>query len=255
MNVSKIAATEKAFRTTGQDNNGKQFKLTPTTVTVPGTSEKFEVILCRRDNNDKSFYYEEAVPKERILLHFTMGYLKGDIARLTTPGEHVSVAFVLARSGDIYGLFDSKWWSYHLGPSAVGGNKAMSSSSVAIEISNIGPLKASGTDLVTTYSASDVYCALTESAYYTKLAKSYRGYSYYASFTDAQYTSLTKLLRLLTKKYNIPRTFLGAENRYATLEHPENVKGILSHVNFRPDKADIGPAFDWNRLIAGVTAP
>ena len=30
--------------------------------------------------------------------------------------------------------------------------------------------------------------------------------------------------------------------------------GIVSHANCRADKADIGPAFDWNKVIQAVNA-
>jgi N-acetyl-anhydromuramyl-L-alanine amidase AmpD len=28
----------------------------------------------------------------------------------------------------------------------------------------------------------------------------------------------------------------------------ENYRGVASHQNFHPEKTDIGPAFDWERL-------
>jgi hypothetical protein len=30
--------------------------------------------------------------------------------------------------------------------------------------------------------------------------------------------------------------------------------GIVTHVNCRKDKVDIGPAFDWNKVIQAVNA-
>jgi N-acetylmuramoyl-L-alanine amidase len=34
----------------------------------------------------------------------------------------------------------------------------------------------------------------------------------------------------------------------------KSFSGIVTHVNCRSDKVDIGPAFDWNKLIAGVNS-
>ena len=258
MKASSIYQHEKSFRDNGIDSFGKKFILTPETVTIPGESTKLTLLDCRRDNNDNSFYYQEVVPKKRIVLHFTAGYLKGDIATLTTPYYHVSVPFIVARSGDIYNPWASKYWSYHLGNTAIGGNTEMSSSSIAIEISNIGFLIKDGKNFHTIYSNDDVYCEQGETGYYTEVA-AYRGQKYYATFTNAQYRSLILLLRYLTARYNIPRVFLSPDKifePFASAEEAANFSGICSHVNFRPTgKWDIGPAFNWKKLMFGVWKP
>ena len=252
MKASGIINHENSFRQTGIDNNGKQFNLTQETVQIKGTNETITVIDCAMANGDKSYFYQEETSKKKIILHFTMGYLKGDIATLTT--SHVSVPFVIGRSGLIYNLFASKYWSYHLGPGASGGNRAMSRECIGIEISNIGPLKLLGNNLATTYRDSDIYCSLDETQYFSYLAEAYREHNYYASFTDAQYESVILLIRFLCSKYNIPKSFLNQPERFETMADSEfaNFSGILSHVNCRKDKTDIGPAFDWQRIIDGV---
>jgi N-acetyl-anhydromuramyl-L-alanine amidase AmpD len=169
----------------------------------------------------------------------------------------VSVPFVIARSGHIYNLWASKYWSYHLGPGAIGGNSAMSQRSIGIEISNIGFLrKKAGGLLHTVYSSDDVYCTEQETGFYQKLPTAYRGEQYYATFTNAQYNALISLLRFLTARYNIPRTFLPVATRFnpfANAAEAEGFKGICSHVNFRPSgKWDIGPAFNWGRVEKGL---
>ena len=249
MKATSINALESSFRATGKDAFGKKFNLSEVQVNVPGFIEKLKLIDCIRENNDKSFFNEEILPKSKIVIHFTAGYLKGDIATLTQPGNHVSVPFVIARSGDIYNLWASKYWSYHLGKNAVGGNTEMSSKTIAIEISNIGCLKKSGNNLVTTYSNTDVYCSLDEITFYAKVP-AYRGFEYFATFTQAQYHSLKLLLKFLSNKYNIPYTFLPTNKRFNLFTPAEasSFKGICTHVNFRADKWDIGPAFDWSKI-------
>lgn len=252
MRATSVNGHESSFQNNGIDSAGKRFILSNETVAIGGTDESITFVDCRRDNGDKSYYYEEIYPKKKIVLHFTMGYLKGDIDTLTR--QHVSVPFVIGRNGNIYNIFASKYWSYHLGPGAVGGNTAMSRECIGIEISNIGPLKKSGNNLVTTYSNSDVYCSIDETSHYLKLPNNFRGYEYFAKFTDNQYNSLIKLLKFLCRKYNIPKTFLNEPKRYQILSANEftNFSGIVSHINCRTDKVDIGPAFDWNRVITGV---
>ena len=72
-------------------------------------------------------FFREAVKKDQIVLHYTIGYLPGDIATLSQSNKHLSVPFVIGRNGNIYNLFPSKYWAYHLGRGAIGGNKTRSS--------------------------------------------------------------------------------------------------------------------------------
>ena len=252
MRATSIPAHEQSFRTTGKDSSGKQHVLSPFEVTVPGTSETVPMVRCTRENGDDSFYLKEEVPKKRIVLHYTAGYLKGDIDTLTKSENHVSVPFLIARDGTIYNLWPSKYWSYHLGKGAQGGNTEMSRSSIAIELSNIGYLEKKGSNLVTAYSSTDVYCSEDETSFYKKV-DAYREREYFATHTKAQCTSLVKLLRYLTAQYNIPRQFVDVGQRYDVIGSVDQVQGITSHVNFRPSgKWDIGPCFDWETLMSGV---
>lgn len=249
-----LPAFEAAFRADGLDSSGRRHTLTPLAVPIPNENRNLNVVRLKPADGSETYYTAEAFPKERVVLHFTTGYIRGDVRVLTMPksdpATRVSVAFIVARDGNIYNLFDSRYWAYHLGPTAVGGNTPMSRSSVAIEISNIGPLLPQGQSLLTTTS-KDTYCTLNETMYYRKV--SYRGFSYYANFTDAQYTSVVTLLRYLTGRFNIPRRFLPLASRYETRTDIAQFRGIVSHVNFRNDKFDIGPGFDWDRVIRGVT--
>jgi N-acetylmuramoyl-L-alanine amidase len=252
MKATSISGHEASFDVSAVDAVGKKFILTPGEYSIKGTTEKISIVDCVRENQSSSYYYKEVTQKKKIILHYTMGYLKGDIATLTN--DHVSVPFVIGRNGTIYNLFASKYWSYHLGPGAVGGNSAMSKECIGIELSNIGPLKLIGDKLVTTYKDSDVYCSLTETQYYTKLPSMYRNYAYYAKFTENQYASVIKLIKFLCAKYNLPKMFLNEADRYNKLSENTFVhfSGIASHVNCRGDKTDIGPGFDWNKVIDGV---
>ena len=253
MNFQNIPSYEADFRAKGIDSDGKQFKLSPMQVAIPGSSDSFEVVSAKLASGDASFYYAETVPKQRIVVHFTAGYLKGDMAALTKKDNHVSVPFVVARDGTIYNLFSSKYWSYHLGKGAQGGNQPMSSSAVAIELSNVAYLRPKGSALVDPYGAP--YCTPADTSAYVTLPKPYRGYTTFATFTDAQYVSLINLLRYLTRSYAIPPAFIPEPARYDVYPKVDSFRGITTHVNYQPQsygKWDIGTAFDWARVIAAL---
>lgn len=257
MNVSQIANHEADFFTNKRDSGGVKFTLEEKSVGIKNSTEVMNYVACSREDGVTSFYYDEQFAKTQIVIHFTQGYLKGDLQALTKVDNHVSTAFLIPRNGKILNLFSSALWSYHLGRGAVGGNGNGGKRTVAIELSNIGYLKRIGDNLVGPYSDTDVYCTISETQHYIKLETPFREYEYYAAFTDEQYDSLTTLLRYLTSQYDIPRAFLPEDKRYitGTTADVPSFKGITSHINYRTeDKWDFGPAFDWDRLISGVQA-
>ena len=258
MNFKQVAAAEAEFKATGKAP-GKQYTLEPFSIAVPNEALNLEGLLCRPKNGYDGYYYNEKYNKKKVVLHFTVGHLKGDILSLTSEKRgHVSTSFVVARDGTVYQLFSSSAWSYHLGRNAEGGNADQSKISIGIEISNYGPLIKKGNELHTVYSKDDrddVYCTLDDTEQYIELPEKFRGYQYYTAFTNEQYHTIIILLRYLTNAYKIPRKFVDEDNRFKTSSsYSANFEGITSHVNFRRDKVDIGPAFDWNRVIEGVTA-
>ncbi|WP_024768075.1 N-acetylmuramoyl-L-alanine amidase [Aquimarina macrocephali] len=255
MKATSITKHEKSFFDTGRDSAGKEFLLTPSSVPIQGSMEMMEYMQCRPKNGDTSFYVQEKHTKKQIVLHYTAGYLKGDVAALSKPNYRVSVPFIIARNGTILNMWSSAYWAYHLGSKAIGGNTKGGKRTIAIEMSNIGFLKRIGEQLVTVYNNNDVYCHINETQLYTKLDTPFRGEHYFATHTAKQYNSLILLLRYLTAEYNIPTAFLSEDKRYVVVDENElvNFKGITSHVNYRSSgKWDIGPAFDWKKIIEGL---
>ena len=257
MNFERVAEIEKLHKL-GEPSD---LQMKTYSLLIPSDKEVLEVTACRPANAYGTYHYNTKVPKEKIVLHHTAGHLKGDLRALTREDHHVSTAFVIARDGTIYQLHHSNKWSYHLGRKSVGGNKKQSQKSIGIELSNYGYLLKNGEQLETPYTKSkeggsaDVYCALEDQGLYTQLPKKYRQHHYYATFTDAQYEQLILLLKYLTRTYNIPVAFLSEDIRYTTTEEAAAFNGILSHVNYRKDKYDLGPAFDWDRVITAMNAP
>jgi N-acetylmuramoyl-L-alanine amidase len=251
MRIDNIPAHEADFDINHVDSNDKYFDYNVQSIPIPGETKNIDYVSLKPLSGDESYYFKTKPEKKQIVLHYTLGYLKGDIATLTQHDYHVSVPFVIGRNGKIYNLFFSAYWAYHLGPGASGGNETQSKATIAIEISNIGGLIKTGGEMQTYY--GDTYCDVnTNNAY---IQKPFRRFEYYATFTDSQYESLILLLRYLTGTYNIKRAFLPEADRYMAKADVVDFNGIVSHVNYRKsDKEDIGPAFDWDRVIRGVTA-
>jgi N-acetylmuramoyl-L-alanine amidase len=253
MNYLEVVETERKIRNDGY--NGAFIIELPALVPIKGdASLKMQVIKVTPEHRNLNFFYTSVYPKTQIVLHFTEGHLRGDLSQLTKENQHVSVPFVVARDGGIYRLFGSECWAFHIGRNPIGStNEELSRSTIAIELSNYGPLRLKGNDLITNY--DDVYCSLDDTAQYIKLDTPYRGFSYYTKHTDEQYDGLIILLRYLTAQFGIPRAFLPEAVRHLATTQAIGFKGIVSHVNYRSDKNDIGPAFNWARVINGVTDP
>ncbi|GAB3644154.1 caspase family protein [Spirosoma arcticum] len=251
MVFSNLPASEKRFRQTG---SGGEYVLRPIAVPVSNESLTLTGLLCTPARRS-GYYHDTVYAKERIVLHFTAGGLIGDMSTLTRQDYHVSVPFVIARDGTIYQLYSSKFWSGNLGGAALGNaGNAQDKRTIGIEITNYGPLTSKPGGLKNIY--GETYCALNQLDAYQKLPVPFRGESCYATYTDAQYDSLIILLRYLTAQYAIPRQFIPEPKRYLTTPDVLTFKGIVSHVNYRASgKWDLGPAFNWARVVTGVQAP
>lgn len=63
------------------------------------------------------------------------------------------------------------------------------------------------------------------------------------------------LTRFLCDQFNIPKQIPAADKRESIdWSYFEHYQGIASHQNFHPQKTDVGPAFDWTRLAAALSA-
>lgn len=239
MRPNKIDTVETTFANNLIDSNGTQHFL----INKINFGDSIFIKQIRPKFN--TYYYDKITTKTAICLHFTVGNIKGDIGSLTKDGQKVSVNYVVDRQGNIYNLFDDKYWSYHLGSGTIGTNSVMSKQTIGIEISNYGPLKLATTgDLLDAY--GNVYCNLREKEYYK--VSNYRGYAYYATMTEQQEKSVAKLIKYLCKENNIPEIFKeNPDEVFKTADEAKSFTGIYYHTSVRKDK------FDWpDKLMIGV---
>lgn len=233
----QIPDMEKTFFANLTDSAGNVY-LTVDTQQLMG-----DIHLVELRKLDKSHCHLDTFTKKKgIVLHFTAGFLKGDVAALNdrTRGG-VTVPYLLARNGIIIKFFDSALDCYHIGKSPKVSGSKVSKETIGIEISNIGGLTLKNNVLLN-YVGKE-YCSVNDTDAYIKLNKPFNGYYYFASFTDEQYKSLASLIHALCSKYQIPNVFVTDK----TEQLSDTFKGISTHFNYRPDKTDI-VAFDWAKL-------
>ena len=194
-------------------------------------------------------YVPESVDKDLIVLHFTAGQsARSAFETWRRDSQRVGTAFVVDLDGTVYELFPPTQWAFHMG---IAGTSRHDRRSIGIEIANVGPLKPSASDPAALNwwpsQWGQRYCRRDETDRFVEAP--YRGIRFFARFPAVQMDAVGALVRQLCAEHGIPRTVAAAARRNEfDPAFFNSFSGIATHANFRADKWDIGPAFDWARL-------
>jgi len=195
-------------------------------------------------------YIGEVKKKDLIVLHFTAGTsAKSTFETWKNNPVRVATCYTVDPDGSIYELFDPAHWAFHLG--VKGSNGKHDKRSIGIEIANVGPLKidANKPDQLNWWPREwgTRWCRRDETSKY--VPASYRGIDFFVAFPDEQLDAVGQLVRHLCERFEIRRKVPAKPHRgKCDLTRFGKFTGVASHQNFRKDKWDIGPAFDWDRL-------
>jgi N-acetyl-anhydromuramyl-L-alanine amidase AmpD len=217
---------------------------------VPAVGRAAEVPINRSMRLAPGQFFTAREKKDLIVLHFTAGSTAaGAFQSWQSSPVEVGTAYILDTDGVVYEVFPPECWAYHLGiQGAASEGHRHDKRSIGIEIVNPGGLVRRGDMLYwwpRNYTAS--WCRVADTGQYVQ-AK-FRGIDYWATFGHAQSVSLIRLVNWLSATHDIPGKIPGEDIRGAF--NPAafaGFRGIASHQNFRADKTDIGPAFDWEML-------
>lgn len=193
-------------------------------------------------------YYGARFPKDLIVLHFTAGQsARSAVDTWRANPERVATAYVVDVDGTVYETFPPEFWAYHLG---IKGGTPHERRSIGIEIANAGPLQVSAANpgvlnwWPKNWTAK--FCDVTDTGRYVR--QTYRGKDYFAAFADAQMEATAQLVGQLCERFSIPKRLAAAGKRLERDDSFAAFSGVATHVNFRADKWDVGPAFDFDRL-------
>lgn len=238
MRINELDAIETKFKQT-LNANGRQFTK---------SGGLFSYVTKLSTKSPKHITKKEIKPV-RLCLHFTVGHLASDLYTLTN--STITVPFVVARSGEVYQLSEpGKEVGYHLGKSNTNSysNTTESFQTIGIEIVNFGGLKLKPNTNILLDAYGKDFCTLTDTVHYTKLDKTFRGYNYFANYTELQYDALKLLIEDLCDKFSIPKTTVPIAKRFEVCVADAKNAGVSSHVNWRLDKSDLAPNFDWAKV-------
>ncbi|MBI5283015.1 MAG: N-acetylmuramoyl-L-alanine amidase [Candidatus Solibacter usitatus] len=199
---------------------------------------------------NKRCFFDKTNPKDLIVLHFTAGSSARSAFETWRSAQNgVSAPYIVDTDGRIYETFEPAFWSFHLGVQGEPSRRwTHDKRSVGIEIVNAGPLKLDGERMLWwPGNFSSEFCKTNQEAAY--LRQAYRGFDYWAVFTEAQRLAVSALTGHLCRRFGIPAQLASETKRVQfDLNYFATFKGIAAHQNFRPDKFDIGPAWNWKGL-------
>jgi N-acetyl-anhydromuramyl-L-alanine amidase AmpD len=203
-------------------------------------------------------FFRQRVPKDLIVLHATASSTARSVFDTwkNPASGRVATAYVVERNGRVYEMFPPDCWAYHLGMRVRNPGHYNDRRSIGIEIVNPGPLRPDpeGADTLNWWPDNfrKPWCLISEKEKY--LCREFRGFKYYAAYTQKQYAAVGQLVDWLCRRFGIPRVLPPATQR--DVSDPDTFckfRGIAAHHNFRPDKFDVGPAWDWNKLLSSAS--
>jgi N-acetyl-anhydromuramyl-L-alanine amidase AmpD len=152
--------------------------------------------------------------------------------------------FCVGKDGIVYQFFPLKNWAFHLGVRELP-KGSLDKVSIGIEIVNVGPLVLRGDELnwwPRDYNAT--YCNVEDADQYYP-HEIWRGFTYSATYTRAQYDSVGKLVAWLCASEGINPSIWDVDAAYK-LDGLPDFSGVFTHVNCRKDKTDLSKAFNWD---------
>lgn len=198
-------------------------------------------------------FFPQAQEKSGICLHHTVGgTAASSVHHWRTDDAHVGTAYMIGRDGTIFEIFDPEAWAWQFGLRGWGNDRVpFEKRFIGIEIASEGGLTEHDGELYcfdrvsprTTFDRDDAFDHGTP----------YRGYRYFARYTDAQIDAVGQLVNHLCDTFSIPRR---VPNDYRSYYGPKlrDFQGVIGHVNVRRDKSDPIPDDEfWNRIISACT--
>lgn len=199
-------------------------------------------IIRLEDLEDKDYIMTET-QKDLIVIHHTVGGTAlSTINYWKTDPNRIATAYVVERNGEVFEVFDPRYWAFHLGLKGTGG--AVDKRSIGIEIASEGGLIQRDGKLYCFDRVSDR--TLFTQEYYDH-GTPWRGYRFFDAYSDAQISAIIGLINQLCGQFKIPR--LTPANHFDADDAYREFAGILGHHHLRQDKSDVHPGFPWQKVI------
>ncbi len=197
-------------------------------------------------------YIKATYPKNQLVLHHTVsnGSAKAVAEYWASTGNKEGTPYIIDRDGVIYKLFDAKFYAGHIGDVEKEMIKfslpfrSCSKSSIGVELINMGALTMKDGKLCDAYNK----LFTGEFVYYPD---TYRGYEYFAKYTNAQIDALKRFILYICELFNIPTTY--NEDIWTVNERAlRGDAGIFCHTSYRSDKSDLHPMSELISMLKSL---
>lgn len=188
----------------------------------------------------------EIAQKTGVVLHFTAGSsVAGAVATWQTnfvaKKWALGTAYIVDRDGAVYEVFDPQKWAYHLAAGIANEKRT-----VGIEFVNWGAVSPNGSGFSPWIKSVSIDPADVGEGLY-------RGQRYWQKFPELQVKAGNELIRTICQRFDIPRVIPASDWRGIYAPQKANIfRGVMDHTNFREDKADMGPMWDWARTAKEI---
>ena len=197
-------------------------------------------------------YYKATYPKDQIVLHHTVsnGSAMAVADYWESTARRVGTCIVLDKEGVIHQLFSSRYYAGHVGNVSDEMKRfnlpyrSCSKTSIGVELVNMGGLTRRGDKLYNAYGTE----FHEEPIYYDE---GYRGYKYFARYSDKQIASLRRLLIYWCNRYDIPTDY-DKDIWDVNVRALSGEKGIFTHTSFRDDKSDLHPQKELIEMLKNL---
>jgi N-acetyl-anhydromuramyl-L-alanine amidase AmpD len=213
-------------------------------------------------------YYQVETKKIQITIHHTVSGdgIAGDVAWWDKTPEREGAPFIIGRQGEIYQLFDEKYWAYHLGLKSEHFKPFglsyinLNENSIPIEIDSWGPVLPYGGkyypvrwDKDSRKHVPDQKKASIISYPEEYCGNGYKKYPYFERYYTKQLESLQRLLKFLCEKHDIPTQYKGDRFWNPNKDALSGEPGIFGHVAYRPDKSDPHPQPELVNVLKSIS--
>jgi hypothetical protein len=209
-------------------------------------------------------FYDGPTSKNQIVIHHTAGRqnIAKTIRSWSKRTDHVATHYITNNQGEKEQLFADEAWANHLGIKsstfrALGVEyQNLNKTSLSIEMQAFGGLKEKDGKYYTYVNSEMPSDRVTTPIDKNGNPTTYKGYSYYEKYTDANIQKVKEIMTGWMSKYNIPFVYdydvLFPNTSSVSKAAFEGTSGVYTHNSFRTGKSDVFPQAELIQMFKSI---
>tara|TARA_R110002060_G_scaffold26758_3_gene36362 strand:- start:269 stop:3652 length:3384 start_codon:yes stop_codon:yes gene_type:complete len=211
-------------------------------------------------------FYDGPTPKTQIVIHHTAGRQNPEktIRSWSKRTDHVATHYITNNDGAKEQLFADEAWANHLGIKSSTFKqlgipfKNLNKTTLSIEMQAFGGLKLKDNKYYTYVNSEMPSDRVARPVDKNGNPTTYKGYSYYEKYSEANIQKVKEIIQGWQNKYNIPFTYnydeLFPNDGTVTPNAFKGVPGIYTHNSFRTGKSDVFPQAELIAMLKSLSS-